>query len=308
MAKQTPDEYDVSPGETELQRLYRDSARELPPPALDARILAAARDAVETPPAHRRVLRRWTVPLSVAAVVMLSVGVVLRLTHEGAFEDPTSFSTAPAIPAPPSEPAVREEAAPPVPASPARQAPAAKTKRERAEAKRDMRSLRDAETAGDVAPQSAPARVERRARDDAGSAGLAASQAFKALPNRADVIAVRVGGRPGAYEFEVEIKSPDTGCRQYADWWEVVGTDGELIYRRVLAHSHADEQPFARSGGPVPIAADTIVWVRAHMNATGYGGAVLKGSPAGGFVRVELAPDFAADLARRPPLPAGCAF
>lgn len=304
MAKHTPDGHDASPGEAAVHRLYRDSARELPPPALDVQILAAARDAVDAPPAHRRFLRRWTVPVSVAAVVVLSVGVVLRLTHEGAFEDPTSFATAPAVPQ--SEPTVREEAAPP--ANPARQAPAAKTKRERTEAKRDMRLLRDAETAGDVAPQSAPARVERMARDDAGSVGLAASQAFTALPNRADVIAVRVGGRPGAYEFEVEIKSPDTGCRQYADWWEVVSADGKLLHRRVLGHSHADEQPFARSGGPVPIAADAIVWVRAHMNTTGYGGVAFKGSPAGGFVRAELAPDFAADLARRPPLPDGCAF
>ena len=80
----------------------------------------------------------------------------------------------------------------------------------------------------------------------------------------ADVIGVQVSGAPGAYQFNVTIKSPDTGCQQYADWWEVVSEDGRLLYRRVLLHSHVDEQPFTRSGGPVPIQADTVVWVRAH--------------------------------------------
>lgn len=62
------------------------------------------------------------------------------------------------------------------------------------------------------------------------------------------------------------------------------------------------------SGGPVPITADTVVWVRAHRNTGGYGGAAFRGSPASGFVRAELAPSFAAGLARQPPLPDGCAF
>ena len=300
MANRTPDERDALPGEAEMQRLYRDSARELPPPALDARILAAARRAVETPSAYRRFAKRWTVPLSVAAVVMLTVGVVLRLTHEGALEETTTLSAPPAAPAAPTEPMARGEVAPPAPASPAREKSAA---RARAEAKRDVDAMRDA---APLASQSAPA--ERLARQDDARMGALAKQELRAVPVRADVTAVRVGGQTGAYEFEVEIKSPDTGCQQYADWWEVVGTDGKMIYRRVLAHSHADEQPFARGGGPVPIAADTVVWVRAHMNTGGYGGAAFKGSPAGGFVRAELAPSFAADLARQPPLPDGCAF
>ena len=92
---------------------------------------------------------------------------------------------------------------------------------------------------------------------------------------QADVIAVQASGSPGAYQFNVGIRSPDKGCAQYADWWEVVSTDGKLLYRRVLLHSHVDEQPFTRSGGPVPIQPDTVVWVRAHMNTGGYGGAAM---------------------------------
>jgi hypothetical protein len=51
---------------------YRALGREEPPPALDAAILAASR---------RRPLR-WAVPVSVAAVVVLAVGVTLRVQLE----------------------------------------------------------------------------------------------------------------------------------------------------------------------------------------------------------------------------------
>ena len=125
---------------------------------------------------------------------------------------------------------------------------------------------------------------------------------------QADVIAVQASGQPGAYQFNVGIRSPDKGCAQYADWWEVVSTDGKLLYRRVLLHSHVDEQPFTRSGGPVPIQADTVVWVRAHMNTGGYGGMAFKGSVKTGFKQAVPDAGFAADLAKQAPLPDGCDF
>lgn len=124
----------------------------------------------------------------------------------------------------------------------------------------------------------------------------------------ADVMAVQVNGQPGAYSFQVTVASPDTGCEQYADWWEIISPEGELLYRRVLLHSHAGEQPFTRSGGPAPITADQVVWVRAHMNTTGYGGQALRGSVQQGFEPAGLAPDFAAGLAEQEPLPVNCAF
>ena len=124
----------------------------------------------------------------------------------------------------------------------------------------------------------------------------------------ADVLAVSVRGIPGSYQFSVEISSQDLGCEQYADWWEVVDESGNLVYRRILAHSHVGEQPFTRSGGPVPVDEGAIVIVRAHMNPDGYGGAVLKGSIAGGFQPFELDPGFAGEMDTQPPLPSGCAF
>lgn len=123
-----------------------------------------------------------------------------------------------------------------------------------------------------------------------------------------EILSVIVNGEQGAYNFSVAISSPDEGCSQYADWWEVISQEGELFYRRILLHSHVNEQPFTRSGGPVSIDSETIVLVRAHMHPTGYGGLAMKGSVAGGFEPIELSADFASSLAETPPLPEGCNF
>ena len=124
----------------------------------------------------------------------------------------------------------------------------------------------------------------------------------------ANVLSVQVTGNPGIYQFAVEIASPDTGCEQYADWWEVLNEDGKLLYRRILLHSHVNEQPFVRSGGPVEIDADTVVHVHAHMNTVGYGGTVMKGTVQDGFEPVEVEAGFGASLERVPPQPEDCAF
>jgi hypothetical protein len=124
----------------------------------------------------------------------------------------------------------------------------------------------------------------------------------------ASVTAFSVVGYPGTYTFDVTVRSPDIGCACYADWWEVVSTDGDLLYHRVLLHSHVDEQPFSRSGGPVPVNTNDTVIVRAHMSTTGYGGSALRGSVKIGFVALTTPPNFAAGLAEQAPLPSSCAF
>lgn len=124
----------------------------------------------------------------------------------------------------------------------------------------------------------------------------------------ADVLSVQVTGSPGAYQFVVEVASPDTGCDQYADWWEVVSEDGQLLYRRILLHSHVNEQPFFRSGGLVDIDADTPVYIRAHLNTSGYGGQVLMGTVQNGFKSAYMEASYGTDLERIPPQPDDCAF
>jgi len=127
-------------------------------------------------------------------------------------------------------------------------------------------------------------------------------------PSPVSVTSVLVSGPEHEYTFSVTIKSTDTGCEQYADWWEVLDTEGNLIYRRVLAHSHVNEQPFTRSGGKVAISGDRQVYVRGHMNNSGYGSAVIKGSVNTGFSPDSLDISFAGDLEHSEPLPEDCAF
>jgi len=124
----------------------------------------------------------------------------------------------------------------------------------------------------------------------------------------ADVVSVKTSGTESNYTFSVEVSSPDLGCQQYADWWEVLTEDGRLLYRRILAHSHVNEQPFVRSGGKVKIGKDELVIVRVHMSNTGYGRDGQKGSVFSGFKKILLEEDFAKNLEKADPQPSGCAF
>jgi len=126
--------------------------------------------------------------------------------------------------------------------------------------------------------------------------------------DQAVITGVSASGDAGSYNFSVSIASPDEGCSQYADWWEIISPDSVLIYRRVLAHSHVDEQPFTRSGGPVNIDEAKQVLIRAHMNNLGYGSRIFSGSVSEGFSSDSLRADFASGLSSQNPLPSSCAF
>ena len=124
----------------------------------------------------------------------------------------------------------------------------------------------------------------------------------------ADITEVTAQGNAGNYTFYVTVKSDETGCEQYADWWEVLSSDGQLIHRRILAHSHPTDQPFTRAGSPINIQDTDTVYVRAHMNKDGYSGDVFTGSVASGFLKATTVPDFSDEIAAQQPLPTGCAF
>jgi hypothetical protein len=100
-----------------LTRVYGAAPRDEPPAHLDAAILAAAHREVGARPRPLAALRAWRVPLSLAAVVVLSVSLVTLMRQEGGDELYQSTqpgvlrSAPPAAPAPqPSEDAAKAAA------------------------------------------------------------------------------------------------------------------------------------------------------------------------------------------------------
>lgn len=88
----------------------------------------------------------------------------------------------------------------------------------------------------------------------------------------ADVINVQVSGTGPDFRFSVTVEHDDTGWDHYADAWEVVGEDGTVYGKRVLAHPHVDEQPFTRNGtASIPAGIKQVI-VRAHDSVHGLGG------------------------------------
>jgi hypothetical protein len=107
-----------------LDGAYRETPREEPPPALDERIRAAARRAVDARPqslsARRSWASRWRIPLSIAATVVVAVTLSFMVQDEEARK--SRVDTPISSPVPQTAPAMREMEAKqpePTPAPPA---------------------------------------------------------------------------------------------------------------------------------------------------------------------------------------------
>ena len=71
--------------------------------------------------------------------------------------------------------------------------------------------------------------------------------------------------------FSVTLEHADQGWNHYADQWDVVTLDGDLLKSRVLHHPHENEQPFTRSLSGVVIPAEVNqVKIRARDSVHGY--------------------------------------
>jgi hypothetical protein len=97
----------------------------------------------------------------------------------------------------------------------------------------------------------------------------------------ADVLHVRaVQSADDTWTFHVTVSHPDLGWDDYADGWDVVTEQGEILKRsssdtftRLLLHPHETEQPFRRNqGGLVVPEGVTRLSVRAHDIVDGFGG------------------------------------
>jgi len=163
-----------------LDRLYREAAREAPPAHLDAAILAAARrEAGARPRSVSSTLRRWHVPVSIAAVVIVSVSLVILVREEGGEQIVQAPVSTVALPAEqPAGPATQ-----PAPATGTREA---------------------------VQPQvAAPAPLRRESRDDAGAPARFSKPVDSARPEPGSpavagagaVVTPESGARPSPQPF-----------------------------------------------------------------------------------------------------------
>jgi hypothetical protein len=105
-------------------------------------------------------------------------------------------------------------------------------------------------------------------------AAISLSLLSAAAADEADVVDVEVSCHAEAgCDFDVTVRHTDEGWDHYANRWEVLTLDGEVLATRELAHPHENEQPFTRSlrGVRIPEGVDRVV-VRASDSVHGFGG------------------------------------
>lgn len=90
----------------------------------------------------------------------------------------------------------------------------------------------------------------------------------------ADVISAEIINQDGdQFTFIVTVRHQDEGWHHFADRWEILTPDREIITGRVLRHPHVDEQPFTRNLPNVILPAEIEkVIIRAHCLKDGFGG------------------------------------
>ncbi|MFD0917919.1 hypothetical protein ACFQ14_16050 [Pseudahrensia aquimaris] len=99
-----------------------------------------------------------------------------------------------------------------------------------------------------------------------------------ALAEGADVVGVsKVQASDGSWRFRVTVAHGDEGWEHYANSWQVLAPNGQVIATRVLAHPHVEEQPFTRnkSGIVIPEGVDEVI-VRAGDSVHGFSGKTMR--------------------------------
>ena len=102
---------------------------------------------------------------------------------------------------------------------------------------------------------------------------LLLSSLLSSFAGEADVLEVRFEST-GENELQVwaTIQHDDEGMHHYADKWEILDMEGNLLDTRVLLHPHSPA-PFTRAIQHVTIPSEVKkIRIRAHDNVHGYGG------------------------------------
>lgn len=229
-----------------LDRLYAESAREEPPARLDAAIRAASRRAVGARPRSLgSIVRAWRMPVSVAALLVLSASLVLLMKEEGAdrfdYAPPpagrqpevaadadTIRSQASRVP----QGSASQRAAEPAPPTAAGEAQTAERERPAPGARNDLRRQTESVVAGVEPSPGPPAAAERRpAPLPAPAAQSPKAQESTAIPQDADG-GPSAAGRALHSERATLPAAPPTPAKPVAQ--------GEAVAKR------ADPEPGAR--------------------------------------------------------------
>lgn len=102
--------------------------------------------------------------------------------------------------------------------------------------------------------------------------------ASTAWAGEADVIAATATQDiRGTWTVSAAILHADTGWEHYADRFDVLDDEGNVLGSRTLFHPHVDEQPFTRSLNALAIPDEvTTITVRAHDSVHELGGATVE--------------------------------
>lgn len=102
--------------------------------------------------------------------------------------------------------------------------------------------------------------------------------ASAAWAGEADVIAATATQDiRGTWTVSATILHADTGWEHYADRFDVLDDEGNLLGSRTLFHPHVDEQPFTRSLNALAIPDEVAtITVRAHDSVHELGGATVE--------------------------------
>lgn len=98
-----------------------------------------------------------------------------------------------------------------------------------------------------------------------------------AIAGKADVVDGKITALgDGRYRIDATVLHADTGWDHYADRWDVLTSDGEVLGARELAHPHENEQPFTRSLTlEIPAGVSTVV-LQANDSVHGLGGETFE--------------------------------
>lgn len=95
-----------------------------------------------------------------------------------------------------------------------------------------------------------------------------------AQAGEADIVGVSISQTAqGIYRFDVSVSHADTGWDHYANGYEILDLEGNVLGTRVLLHPHVNERPFTRSLSGVQIPQNMMsLRVRAMDSVHGTGG------------------------------------